>query len=387
MQFKAFHLHRSLRLTALCGAAAAGMLFMPPASPSVSASEPDTESITEFETETETEPDPRLVWYEEQMSALPENTGEEAAGSVSDKLMKLSETDLSKQAETRRKVRRKLAAYMQENLGIILSETYAVHYIYSDDADYTVISMGENTYIYEIGTTKKGNPKILETDADETVRKALIDIASFTPSKSDVHYWNGISTDDADSAFYAGLPVSEEGVRAVPYYNQGLGFWSGTKGWTCTDWPTETFDINGHTMKEAGCGFFAAAMAVSYLRPEIISPVDFKENGQYTGDGAAVTVGLESAGMYGIKAVITSNWEEAYEALQNGYLVMENVGPGVFARYGHFILLTGILDNGQIVVNDPGNEYHSYWYDWEAFDVSVFPDSMHDFQTAFTIFG
>ncbi len=39
--------------------------------------------------------------------------------------------------------------------------------------------------------------------------------------------------------------------------------------------------------------------------------------------------------------------------LNNGYVVISNVGPGDFTTSGHFIVITGINDEGELIINDP----------------------------------
>ncbi|MDO4615808.1 MAG: C39 family peptidase, partial [Lachnospiraceae bacterium] len=346
--------------------------------------EPETDSLPS--------PDPRYHWYMEHLPQFTLNSEKTMeivplTEVTSYRLAAVTMTDPDQLVKNRKKIRRQLASVLKERYDLKLDKEHPVHYIYADDVNYVVTFFGEDAYIYLMDVSRLGAPKLADADPDPVTKETLLEIARTNPEKSDVHFWNGISSSEQTLADPSTLPVSEDGAPAVPYYNQGLGFWYGTDGWICKDWPNQTFNINGHTMHEAGCGVFAAAMAISYLKQEIISPIEFKENGQYEGDGAYVTVGLESARMYNIKAVITSEWSEAWQALQEGHLVMENVGPGLFARYGHFILLTGILKDGSVVVNDPGNEYHTYWYDWTTFDSSVFEEAMHDDRTSFTIFG
>ena len=47
------------------------------------------------------------------------------------------------------------------------------------------------------------------------------------------------------------------------------------------------------------------------------------------------------------------------EALETGQVVICNVGPGDFTLNGHFIVLTGIDDDGQLIVNDPYSSVNS----------------------------
>ncbi len=376
-----------------------------------------SETETETETETEALPDARALWYNEHVASMPVTTISKNGEAAPFRLARLAETAEDIRAQLLGSIRVKIGEWIYQEHSIILSEVHSIHFVCTDDVDYAVIHIGDAEYICQITYTDMENMETAEVtdteDVDEWTLATVRSITSSSDTNMDIHYWNGYVPFDIENpdgsgstAAQAGLAVdpasllhmdtstvkgfpetaSTGTIPAVPYFNQGLGYWDGLK-WMNTDWPNETFSLNGHTMHEAGCGFFAAAMAISYFRQEIVPPVDFMENGQYIGDGSAVTVSLESAGMYEVPAVITGSWEEAYAALQAGHLVMENVGPGVFARYGHFIMLTGILDDGKIVINDPGNEYHTYWYNWETFDAETCRDNRHDNYTAFTIFG
>ncbi len=346
-----------------------------------------------IETESETEqPDERSVWYSEHIPAFSETSNNDfliedpsSWEKTPDKLLKLAFTDEEIHEASKKDVRKKVKRFLKKEYAYILQDTDTLHYIYTDEADYAVCSANNRAYLFIVTYKENGKSIVNEADLDTDTEAELLSIASHN-SQVDEHYWNGILTEETAGAYLLELPYSPDNVMAVPYFNQGLGFWSGYK-WVCTDWPDYTFDLNGHTMHEAACGFFASAMAISYLKQEIISPIEFKENGQYIGDGAAMTVALESAGQYGIRAVITGSWEEAYEALQNGHPVMENVGPSVFTNYGHYVLLIGILPDGTIAVNDPGNEYHSYWYSFAGFDADTMALAQKSQYTSYTILG
>ncbi len=374
------------------------------------------EAESETETETEAAPDPRSLWYNEHVASMPFTELPEKNEKVSFRLAQLAESDRQTREQRLGAIRVELAAFLYRQYGVILSEVYGIHYVCTDTVDYALIYVGDTDYICRIDYSDPEewkDPSVTDADIDDWTLSALRSITGGCSGDMAVRYWNGyipfdiqnpdgsgtnaaqagLAVDPAsllhmNTAELENLPEQTAGglIPAVPYFNQGLGYWNGLE-WTHTEWPDKTFTLNGHTMHEAGCGFFAAAMAISYFRQEIVPPTDFMENGQYIGDGSAVTVSLESAGMYEVPAVITGSWDEAYAALQAGHIVMENVGPGVFARYGHYIMLTGILDNGQIVINDPGNEYHTYWYTWETFDAETCRDNRHDDSTAFTIFG
>lgn len=149
-------------------------------------------------------------------------------------------------------------------------------------------------------------------------------------------------------------------ILHVPYFNQALGFYT-TGTWRHADWGSARFSLNSHTLAEGGCGFTAAAMALSYLSGRVISPLELMENGEYTGNGAAHTVALKSAQQFGISAHQTNNMQEAVDALSKGYpVVVLEQGPSLFSANGHYILLTGLKDDGSVVIANPGKCEQSY---------------------------
>lgn len=149
--------------------------------------------------------------------------------------------------------------------------------------------------------------------------------------------------------------------QRYPFFYQGAGFYDGIN-WRHLEWQHAKFSINGHEMWEAGCGFAATAMALSYLSGRIIAPVDFMENGEYTGNGAAHTVGVNSAAQYGITAHRTSDWSEVESALRDGFPVMVlETGPSMWAKTGHYILLSGLTPEGSVTVYNPGGDFHTQY--------------------------
>lgn len=176
--------------------------------------------------------------------------------------------------------------------------------------------------------------------------------------------------------------------QRYPFFYQGAGFYDGAS-WRHFDWQHAKFSINGHEMWEAGCGFVATAMALSYLSGKIIGPVDFMENGEYTGDGAAHTVGVNSAAQYGIKAHRTSDWSEVEQALRDGLPVMVlETGPSMWAKTGHYILVSGLTPDGKVTVYNPGGDVH---FQYNAEDYGLYtPEQIYSTAYAdmpYTIFG
>lgn len=62
-----------------------------------------------------------------------------------------------------------------------------------------------------------------------------------------------------------------------------------------------------------------------------------------------------------------SQYQTVYEELQRGVPVIASMTPGHFTSAGHFIVLTGLDDNGKVLVNDPNSASRSKLsYDFQS---------------------
>lgn len=109
-----------------------------------------------------------------------------------------------------------------------------------------------------------------------------------------------------------------------------------------------------------GCGPTALSMVLvgltgnTELNPKVIADYSEKNGFYINGEGSKWSMMTEIPPHYGVtakevplsKAVIT-------EELKKGIPIIDCVGPGVFTKTGHFIVLTGITDDGKVIVNDP----------------------------------
>ena len=130
----------------------------------------------------------------------------------------------------------------------------------------------------------------------------------------------------------------------------------------------------GTTIAEAGCGPTAMAMVISTLTDKEVTPVDAANwsldhgfrcygNGTYWSyfDAYAKENGLECTQSTINADSITSN-------LKDGNPVIVSVGPGTFTKNGHFVVLTGMTDDGQVTIADPNSEEKSS----KTYDLNVF---------------
>lgn len=86
-----------------------------------------------------------------------------------------------------------------------------------------------------------------------------------------------------------------------------------------------------------------------------------EENGYYVeGSGSSWDLMSSGAEKLGLKSeAVVFDESHIREKLQGGHPVICSVGPGDFTSAGHFIVLCGIKDNGEIIVHDPNSRKNS----------------------------
>lgn len=130
----------------------------------------------------------------------------------------------------------------------------------------------------------------------------------------------------------------------------------------------------GTTIASSGCGPTSMAMVLTYLKGESIDPVETANwslnNGhRVKNNGTAWSFFNAIAEDYGVNStqmgVSSSN---IISNLEDGNMVIMSMGPGHFTSGGHYIVLTGINDDGTINVADPNSESKSN----QTWDINVF---------------
>lgn len=121
----------------------------------------------------------------------------------------------------------------------------------------------------------------------------------------------------------------------------------------------------GGTIRENGCGPTALAMAyVALTGRDDMGPVEmaaFAERGDYVSDGMSTwTLMSEGAAELGLTSEeLPADEDSVRAALLAGHPVICSVRPGDFTTTGHFIVLAGIADDGEVVVRDPNSAERS----------------------------
>ena len=147
-------------------------------------------------------------------------------------------------------------------------------------------------------------------------------------------------------------PHSQWRAGEVPYLYQTDPQWAG-------------LPYAGGTVEKNGCGPTCLSMVyVALTGRDDLDPAamaNFSERRGYVSDGmtawalmsdGAAELGLTSEELPATAAAVR-------EALLAGKPVICSVGPGDFTTTGHFIVLTGLTEDGEVVVHDPNSAKRS----------------------------
>lgn len=152
---------------------------------------------------------------------------------------------------------------------------------------------------------------------------------------------------------YAGIAF-QDGKREVVYYNQMDTRWA--------DKPYGPHD----TIGVSGCGPTSMSIVISTLTDKTIDPVAMSkwayDNGYLAeGTGSYHSLIPDAAKHFGLKVegATTKEKQKIIDSLAAGKLVVAIMGKGHFTSSGHFIVLRGAMEDGQILVADPASKKRS----------------------------
>ncbi len=165
----------------------------------------------------------------------------------------------------------------------------------------------------------------------------------------------------------------------VVYYQQDGG----------QPWSYIAFGDEGKNIAKSGCSVTSLAMVITYLKSgtdissaeDAITPDEIvqmiadhhNQNGNFyhvEGVGQSHEIIADVAGYYGVNCRrLSGNATSIVSALQAGHPVIVSAsGPrskgnewryGTFTQRGHYLVLTGLTDDGQVLVNNPSNPSQS----------------------------
>ena len=126
---------------------------------------------------------------------------------------------------------------------------------------------------------------------------------------------------------------------------------------------------SGNYFAASGCGPTALSMVVLYLTHDAqaspLAVAEYAKEAGYSVDGSGSAWNLISKGCrhYGVNAKTIKVDEDTFkERLDEGNLIVVNVGPGDFTDNGHFMVITGYDDEG-FTINDPNSiiKSNTHW--------------------------
>lgn len=162
-----------------------------------------------------------------------------------------------------------------------------------------------------------------------------------------------------DGNYVGGVEYTNSNFGNIIYYNQG-----DYKNYYYSSNPSKPQYYRSNkkpaTISSHGCGPTSLAIIVSSMLNKQITPIETTSKvclkKGCTSDGSyysqLVTVGSD----YGLNATTTKKDQDVINALGSGNsLVIVLMGPGTFTKGGHYIVLTGVNDKGQVSVADPAS--------------------------------
>jgi len=162
-----------------------------------------------------------------------------------------------------------------------------------------------------------------------------------------------VTLEDSDGAGYYntdyGDIVFSNAETPVVYYNQ-----------TDSRWDNKMYGKSG-SIGEAGCGPTALAIVVASLTDNQVTPYHVAqwsvENGyRCEGNGSYHSLIPNGGEHYGLTVTgIGNNSKKLVEALKEGKLAIAIMSKGHFTTGGHFIVLRGVTEDGNILVADPAS--------------------------------
>lgn len=167
-----------------------------------------------------------------------------------------------------------------------------------------------------------------------------------------------VSGYEEDTSLY--LAMLDTNLGPMIYYNQGDKRWG-------------NYLYGGaDPLKKYGCGPTAAAMIISSFSPQGdgVTPIHMADwaaaNGGYAPQSGSyhsmIPRSLSSFGLH-VKGVELYSEKAAAELLRSGHILVALMGEGALTKNGHFIIITKILDNGNVYIADP-NSFNNSTKEW-----------------------
>ncbi|GHV17198.1 hypothetical protein FACS18949_15870 [Clostridia bacterium] len=166
-------------------------------------------------------------------------------------------------------------------------------------------------------------------------------------SENEYEYAEELNTDYYDGQFSADDDYTESAVldagRAVTYFQQKDPQWK-----------------NELWLGGSGCGPTSMAIVIStltnsFVPPTVVAAWAYKAGLYSTAGSAQITI-PKAAERWGLTVDgVGTDANRVSDALANGKLIVALMGPGDFTKGGHYIVLRGLDEYGNVYVADPNS--------------------------------
>lgn len=126
-----------------------------------------------------------------------------------------------------------------------------------------------------------------------------------------------------------------------------------------TDYPDHMYGVG--TIASSGCSAVCLSMVASYMTGHTYLP---DEIARYFGGAAENNIARLELGSDTLQLPYhkAENWHETYAALKEGKVAIALMNyKSIFTSSQHFIVLTGVTEDGKILVNDPYEPNYEKW--------------------------
>lgn len=133
-----------------------------------------------------------------------------------------------------------------------------------------------------------------------------------------------------------------------------------------------------------GCGPTALSMIVVGLtgnkdmNPKAIADFSLENGYLVDGIGSSWELMSEGANQLGVESTpLPLNRNIILNTLESGQPIIATMGPGTFTQTGHFLVLTGVDEDGKIIINDSDSKERSE----ETWDIEIFMNETENLWT------
>lgn len=213
---------------------------------------------------------------------------------------------------------------------------------------------GQASVETETDSTMASSPELPSEREDS--QKGLEELIS-SGELGEIKDFDAYLTAETDETTY--YYIMDSAMGPMIYYNQGDSRWA------------DYLYGGSDPMRSHGCGPTAAAMVISSFSPASLTPPEAAEwaasNGFYArGQGSYHSLITGSLTAYGlnVQSVTERSQEHVSDLLKEGSILIALMGKGSLTQNGHFIIITQILENGNVRIADP-NSYSNSTKEWK----------------------